>query len=75
MQYYVYRQQWDWGKIGEHHNTLFMGSNDSMVQSFVKENNSETRTEVPRILIWEVTNKQTVYTKKIRLEINFRQMC
>ena len=33
------------GKIGEHHDKLFMGSNDSMVQSFIEENNSET--EVP----------------------------
>ena len=36
------------GKIGEHHDKLFMGSNDSMVQSFIEENNSET--EVPWFL-------------------------
>ena len=31
--------------LAQHHGTLFMGSNDSMVQSFIEENNSET--EVP----------------------------
>ena len=51
-----------------------------MIQSFIEEDNPETRTEVPWFLfgislIGSIASDQSVYTKNIKLEINFRQMC